>query len=417
MNRILIALAIGAAFAAPTAYADVTLSGSINAGPAFIHEGDGSTNQTNSIRSTGATAPGGTHTGINDNYSNVTIGSLEDLGGGLKLDFAFQIIAPISHNSPNTLGPNIGNNVLVNRNSHIGLVSDSWGGVWYGTNEQLYESYLYTADPLDGAAGLGGNLQLMGTPGYGQVFDAFNNNNPRAAGAAGSAEFYRRTDQSIWYNSPNFNGFTAGVYTSLTPSKGSGPGAINPQIWGLGGKYVGTSLPIQVWAAYEHHKDLFGLDAIRPAQAFVATSSSDHGIQLGGGYTFGDLFVYAIFEQLKYNDTGLAGTAVSSYRRNAEDIGVKWNLATGYVGAQVMLAQKGKCDLANGGGCDASNSGGKVFAAGYYHTLSKQTQAYVMVDYNKNDSLQYYGVAGGTGGFGNLGANIWGATVGLKHSF
>ena len=40
MKKTLIALAVGSAFAAPAAYADVTLSGSINAGPAYVHSGD-----------------------------------------------------------------------------------------------------------------------------------------------------------------------------------------------------------------------------------------------------------------------------------------------------------------------------------------------------------------------------------------
>jgi len=82
-----------------------------------------------------------------------------------------------------------------------------------------------------------------------------------------------------------------------------------------------------------------------------------------------------------------------------------------------MIAQNGSCDLANGTSCNADKTGGKVFSIGYYHTLSKQTQAYIMADYSKNDELQYFGVAGGTGAATNLGATIWGATIGLKHSF
>jgi len=162
MQKTLIALAVGSAFAVPAAYADVTISGSINAGPAYVHQGTGSNGSSNGIVSnnalTGAPttttgAAGVSSSGINTNYSNVTIGSLEDLGGGLKLDFAYQLNA----NFQNT------GNGASNRNSHIGLVSDSWGGVWYGTNEQLYEAYMYTVDPLDGAAGMGGNLQMLGT--------------------------------------------------------------------------------------------------------------------------------------------------------------------------------------------------------------------------------------------------------------
>jgi hypothetical protein len=77
MKKTLIALAVGGAFVAPAAYADVTLSGSINAGPAYVHSGDGSTSASNSIRSTTATAQEGlTRTGINASYS-ITIGSME----------------------------------------------------------------------------------------------------------------------------------------------------------------------------------------------------------------------------------------------------------------------------------------------------------------------------------------------------
>lgn len=54
---------------------------------------------------------------------------------------------------------------------------------------------------------------------------------------------------------------------------------------------------------------------------------------------------------------------------------------------------------------------------GYYHTMSKQTQAYVVLDYQKNQQLQYYSTAGGVAAPYSLGSNIYGLTVGLKHSF
>jgi predicted porin len=411
MKKSLIALAVGAAFAAPAAYADVTLSGSINMGPAFIHAGDGSTNQANSISSTGAVAAKGQSTvGINANYSNVTIGSMEDLGGGLKLDFAYQITAPTN-----------GNVNVQNRNSHIGLVGDSWGGVWWGSNEQLYERYYYTVDPLDGAAGMGGNLQMLGTPGYGVVFDA-----PNGAGAYGpatpNAGFYRRVEDALWYDSPNWNGFTFGVYTMLPAFKSTTPAGntLNPSIYGGGAKYVSPAIPIQAWIAYEHHKDFFGLNAVTGLAN--GTNSSDHGIQVGVGYTLGDIFAYINFEQLKYSNDGLAGPTVNEYKRNAGSIGVKWNIPTGYVGGQFIKANNGSCTMADGSGCNADKTGGYMFGIGYYHTLSKQTQAYIMGTYVNNDELQKYSLAGGgsnagPGVAGGLGSKIYGATIGLKHSF
>ena len=421
MKRTLIALAVGAAFAAPSAYADVTLSGSINAGPAVVHSGDGSTGAQNNLNSTiGVPSQNGvTRTGINTNYSNVTIGSMEDLGGGLKLDFAYQITANFQ-SADNAAGTS-----PINRNSHIGLVGDSWGGVWIGTNENLYERYLYTVDPLDGAAGIGGNLSLLGTPGYNQVFDVGNN--------VPSADFYRRTDQSIWYDSPNWGGFSFGVYTSLSANKTNNniqtnTTGQNPTVWGGGAKYVGPTIPIQLWAAYEHHHDMYGLDVIKaPATAQTltivpggvggGTSSSDYAWQVGVGYTLGDIFVFGNFEQLKYKLDGLAGYTVNEYKRNAYSIGAKWNIPTGYIGGQWMQALSATCENANGFNCDAGKTGASSIGLGYYHTLSKQTQAYIMGQYINNQDLNMYTVAGGVGAPLNLGANIYAVTVGLKHSF
>ena len=416
MKRTLIALAVGAAFAAPAAYADVTLSGSINAGPALVHSGDGSTGVHNNITSTiGQPAQEGvTRTGINTNYSNITIGSMEDLGGGLKLDFAYQFTANFQNTSSSPS----------NRNSHIGLVGDNWGGVWIGTNENLYERYYYTVDPLDGAAGIGGNLSLMGTPGYNQVFDAGQN--------VPSADFYRRTDQSVWYDSPNWGGFTFGAYMSMNafktqnniPSDTTGR---SPNVWGGGLKYVGPTIPIQLWAAYEHHHDLFGLSVIKnPASAQTVsiipgngqgTSSHDSAVQLGVGYTLGDIFIFANFEALKYETDGLVGFQVKEYKRKAYSIGAKWNIPTGYIGGQWMQALSATCDYTNGFNCDAGSTGASSIALGYYHTLSKQTQAYIMGQYISNQDLNMYTVAGGVGVPFNPGANIYAITVGLKHSF
>ena len=188
MKKTLMALAVGAAFAAPSAFADVTISGAINMDVEVLKSGDGSGAAANSIRA-GTVGNGVTNTGVASNYSNVTISSTDDIGNGMKIDFAYQITAPTNNNAG-----------VSNRNSHIGIVSDSWGGVWYGTNENIYERYLYTIDPIDGAAGLGGNLSLLANPGAGTVFDAVRGN---PAGSGNAAGFYRRDEQSIWYDSPN----------------------------------------------------------------------------------------------------------------------------------------------------------------------------------------------------------------------
>ena len=246
--------------------------------------------------------------GLASNYTNITIASMEDLGGGLKLDFAAQI-------DWNTVEQRL---ALSNRNSHIGLVGENWGGVWYGSNENIYERYFYTQDPLDGAAGLGGNLQIMGTPG-GAVFQHLRQRRHRRPTATRSTPgcgytWYRRDAQAIWYDSPNWNGFTFGAVFQTNFDKQSQPNAdVNPYMWQLGAKYVGTSLPAAsvgcVWPAQGPVRSARA-SSTRTKRTAGAAANTIHdrchraartkAWQLGVGWTLGDIYFFGVYERLKY---------------------------------------------------------------------------------------------------------------------
>ena len=190
-------------------------------------------------------------------------------------------------------------------------------------------------------------------------------------------------------------------------------------------------MPIQAWAAYEAHHDMFGFGAITgngswQAAGGNADSSSDYGFQLGVGYTFGDIFAYVNFEMLKYKDdvTAAGGGGDASYKRNAFSIGAKWNVATGYVGGQFIKAMDGSCSGNMAGlipGCTdvglrqlgclhgcvwgtttpcPSRPRPTSWAATPTTTTCSSTQPPV---------VPLCAV--------NLGATVWGVTVGLKHSF
>ena len=152
---------------------------------------------------------------------------MEDLGGGLKLDFAAQI----AWNTANNAG-------LSNRNSHIGLVGESWGGVWYGSNENIYERYFYTHDPLDGAAGLGGNLQILGNPGAGSVFRPAATARPvqltlaTRAGLPGIAATSRRSGTTARTGTASPSGRWCRPTSTRTPAQRTS----TPGMWQLGVK-------------------------------------------------------------------------------------------------------------------------------------------------------------------------------------
>jgi predicted porin len=251
--------------------------------------------------------------------------------------------------------------------------------------------------------------------------------------------WYRRDEQVIWYDSPNWNGFTFGAVLQTNYAKQeTSTGSINPSMWQLGAKYVGTSLPLEAWGAYGRRKDQFGLLAIGVADeisgvlgsnAISAQSSSDTAWQLGAAYTLGDIKIFALYESLKWKlDTiqlsdALTGNVLAqlgnlSLKRDAWAAGLKWNLASGYVGAQFIQAMKWKGET-DGISTDIYDTGAYMLGLGYYHTMSKQTQVYVVGSYIDNKDFANYGTAGisNSAQFKNPGVAVWGLGVGIKHSF
>ena len=369
MKKSLIAVAVASAFVAPAAMAEVTLSGAINLGIEYSKSSAG----------TGGTT-GLSRTQLNRNYSHIDIESVDDIGGGNKVIFHYQIVA-----SPQALGP-AGD--LTNRNSFLG-VAGGWGAFKMGTNENVYERFMYTADPLDGALGPGGNLMILGTPGLNTAFDV--------GQAGGGVGFYRRTDHTIWYESPNFSGFTFEVDYTLSAFKTN---TQNPKVLSIGGKFQPEGGPFYVDLAYEKHDDLSAI-------TFGGTSSKDTGIQVGGGLMLGDLGLHLRYERLKYEITGL-GTA--ELKRDAVWFGVKYNLPSGYVGAELGIAADGKVN-----GTKLSDTGAKMFGIGYFHNLSKQSQLQFI--YGRTDNKANADYTQAAAPLTNVGSDHQVFHVGLKHTY
>ena len=273
-----------------------------------------------------------------------------------------------------------------------------------GTNENVYERMMYTADPLDGALGPGGNLMLLGTPG-GAAFEAGQGS---CAPGSGCVDFYRRTDHTIWYESPNFGGFSFEVDYTLSAFKTS---TTDPKVLSIGGKFQPEGAPFYVDLAYEKHDDMFGANASSQLPAsWAGTSSKDDGIQVGGGFSFGDLGLHARYEQLKYKTDG-ATSAANEYKRNAYWLGVKYNLPSGYIGAELGMAQEGKTNVGT-----VDNTDGRIFGIGYFHNLSKQSQLQFIYGRTDNGDAATYGQAGAPN-FGVAGSDHQVFHVGLKHTY
>lgn len=390
MKKSLIAAAVAGLFVAPAAMAEVTISGAIATGIIMGDSSDG----------TGAPGTGFSNNALASNNSNINIGSVDDIGNGMKVMFNYQLQVNIQDPTPGA-NPH-------NRNSYLGI-GGNWGNLKYGTNENVYERMMYSSDFMDGAFGPGGNLMILGTPGIGRAFDV-GQSGCQAANAVGCAGFYRRSDNTIWYESPNFGGFSFEVDYTLSAGKSASPPVgtgTDPKILSIGGRFQPEGGMFFVDAAYEVHDDMFGLNEI--TGAVDGSGSKDTGMQIGGGVTFGNFQVNLRYEMLEYETDGSIDP-VNNYERNAYWLGGKMNLPSGYAAVQVGMAEEGESNLGDNNDSDATH-----IAVGYFHNLSKQSQLQFIYNQTDNGDNANYLAAGGTNPI--AGADHKGLYVGIKHTF
>ena len=378
MKKSLIAAAVAGLFVAPAAMADVTISGAVNIGIAHIDSDD----------SVGGTPGDGlARQSLATNYSNVNISSVDDIGNGNKVILNIQIDVGAMNNTSS----------FNNRNSYLGI-EGGWGSFKMGTNENVYERWAYESDPLDGAMGIGGNIQMLGQTGLqgSGWFDVGN------GVASDNASFWRRTHHTIWYNSPVIaNSITFEIDRTLNAFSGpasNNPNATDPVITSAGVQFKPEGGKFFVNVGYETHEEalsnVFGLhDAT--------------GTSVGGGIALGPFLITARVEQLEWDSV-----AFGKIERDHMWAGVKWTMPSGYFGAEVGMA--GKLSVV---GTDLANSEAMMIGLGYFHNMSKQSQLYVVGTQISNDDNANYGIGAGTGSTGGFGSDHMAVTIGMKHTF
>lgn len=353
MKKSLVALAVAGAFAAPTAAmaVDVSFGGEFDL---FVESFD---NGKDSIAQ------------MNNTHSRFWWDMVDDLGTGLKVKGHLELdVGANNYHGGNAA--NGGNGTSVNnRNSYVGLAGDSWGEVRFGTQENILEATGYAVDPFHGAAGPGGNIvNGMGQCGIlaacSQVFNGGN------LGA-------RRTDSTITYISPNWNGFTFQVDYALAGPTGTGKVNGTPEDWTelyYGARYDGQA-SFGGWRVYGAGGNIDNAD-LSGTGGGAGTSSKDKEYRLGGGITWGNFAVDAIYEQNEWDSTDSGGSKI---KRDGWWLGGSWMVPTGKVALGYI-----KMNDAELNGSDVSSSDTSNIAIGYYHTLSANSSLYAI--YNTMDN-------------------------------
>jgi predicted porin len=331
--------------------------------------------------------------------SNIGFKGEERLGGGMSAWFQCESTADIRGQTQNG---------WCSRNSALGL-KGAWGNAWVGNWDTPFKR-VYGINRIVNETGLWGNSFLM----VGGSTTTFGTANP--------AEFVRRQNNSINYDSPNFAGFQVMISTvTLNYATGNleSSNVAKPRLWSLGGTY--TAGPLNLGAAYEQHKD-FNPSVL--AAGNVAAPGTDTAWLLSAGYVYGPVKVGAMYTKQKW-DTGTAAGLRRDMDVAAWQIAADWKIA----GPHGLRAAYTKANDTKGshvgnlagsssirvGNAGAGNTGAKLWQISYVNTLSKRTEATFGYASLSNDANAVYALGGLSTPAAGTKQHGWGAS--LRHRF
>jgi len=321
----------------------------------------------------------------------------ERLGGGLSAWYQCTTTADPRGQSQNG---------WCSRNSALGL-KGGFGNVFIGNWDTPFKR---TISPTT----VGGNDTGI----WGTAFVLTGDSTTDAVGA-NRANFKKRQNNSINYDSPNFGGVQVmGSFTSAQTSTGTLNNGTNnkPRVWSLGVQY--SAGPLYVSGAYEQHRSYAGLGA--------PSDSKDTGFHLGAAYTFGPVRFGGLYTRQRW-DTPALPTG-SDVKVSAWHLGVDWTIA-GPHGLRAAYSQAGNMKgtagflvgTASGSGYRPAptpgfDTGAKLYQIRYVYTFSKRTEfnaGYVMLH---NDNAAAYNLGGlGAAHVAGDKQNAW--ALSMRHTF
>ncbi len=394
MKRQLLAIAVGAAFAA-TAHAQgssVQLYGIIDMGVTHFTGVDNGAG--------GTTSSTGLSSGVQSG-SRIGLKGREDLGGGLSTLFDVETgfcAAGTNQDQATTYsgaGPANGfctGGGFMQRQAWVGL-SGNFGTLQGGRMYTLIADAEGATDPFSyGTTGAMTNLSLAGIQ-------------------RGFA--FLRASQQVQYTTPHLGGFTGAVAYSFAPLTGTVPtstasGSQVPRAWSLQGKYAAG--PLTAGVTYlQMTNSTWATDAAGVNNGKVQVA------QVFGSYNFGVAALHALYERAS-GDYAYGTSSGTSAGNNTY-----WMLgATVPVGrGQIMVSYADtKADQNSVLQPSTVYGSSHQMALGYSYSLSKATDLYASYARMSNDAHMALAIGSATDVFrGVPGQSSTGIAVGIRHLF
>jgi predicted porin len=361
MNKNILAIAIAAAVAAPSAFAAATVYGVAHmSGNSFSSVNDGHGN------STGLTS-------MSSNTSLLGVKGDEDLGSGLKAVYQIEMgVALDGNNSAGTGNEGIATQL---RNSFVG-VAGGFGTVLAGRHDSLIKMTGRKYDLFGDQ--VGNNRNILGV-----------------YGSAASILVDGRHNNVLAYVSPSFSGVSFGV--AYVPSSAA-TGAETYDNARFKQDAI-TAMVDYTAGAFSVTGGYININNADTVNAFTA-------YRLGAGYTFGAAKVVAL-----YQNAGMSGAGNS--KQDTYGLGGSYKVgAAGTIKAQYYTA----------GDMNGANVDGTLTTVGYDHALSKNTTAYAVYAAAHNNTNAVYTTDMANSGSGSNVTAIAGKdnsafSVGIIHKF
>jgi len=423
MNRKVLAVAVAAAFTAPVAFAQtsVTIGGTVNIMWDYV-KASGATGSTTDLNMK-------THDRVRDGAgSNIRFFVNEELGGG---NSAFvQVESAVIANSDtrgNALGSAAGVASWGNRNSAIGIRSKAAGrfliGVW-----DLHYDETYKIDP--GWLIMGSQQSILG------LMNSFGTG---SLGAAPALVIGTRYSNVLRWDSPVWGGFsiTAGYArptdTAPVNSAGDPRDGKKNRAYNLAPRFETGGLVVQY--SYLQDKDIGVTGTLSFAGMALATTANVKvtSNRIGARYRFGmGVGIGLMYDQSKVRGDFLSGGVTDSgdLKRKVWSLPVTFDTGNHSFSGSYSQADDWRGNIAeDGSGATPvtingeaginlrSETGAKMWTLGYAYKLSKRTNVHISYTEIRNEkAVRYDTFANATGNTG-LGADPKQFAMGLRHTW
>jgi len=395
LNRKAMALAVGAALAAPCAYAQ-TGGDKWEIYGKFYPEltrtsGDGPTAAAGTTVASLAATPAGTgaivkRLEMQANNTYIGFRGQKDLGRGMKAIGQLEQSVPLDEGTVTANSAGL-INTFGNRDSFAGLSAD-WGTVRLGNMDTPFKKY-------------GDTLGFLGI-GSGNFVSP--NNVIRRVSNSGASGFNLRRANSIDFASPTYSGAQLGVQYSIGNPTESGANSAginpsfnrNPRVVSMGVKW--EQGPLYLAAATETHFDLFGGSGITGGGSVAGSNlndplvrSKDRAIQLTAVYKISVHSIEVDANTKRYKEDGATiNNRFQEYKNTAYEVLFEsrwtneWKTAFSYI-----KSAAGSCSIVNNN-CSTSGMEGTQINAGVTYSLDPSTYLFALYSKLTNGTSARY---------------------------